>query len=83
MPMPRDVIDRVNSIGRRQKMPTRLTYANRHGREIEDTLPEVALDDDDSSAYLLEIFKDGARSADVSRTIERQKSQTQVKRITF
>merc|ERR1712025_1329936 len=38
MPMPREVINRVNSIALRQKMPTKLTYANRYGHEIEDTV---------------------------------------------
>ena len=49
--MPAEVIARVNTIGARQKMPTKLTYANRYGNEIEDTLNEfnVESSDDDSS----------------------------------
>ena len=52
MPMPSDVITRVNAIGSRQKMPTKLTYANRYGHEIEDTLNELDYDSsDDDSDY--------------------------------
>ena len=36
--MPTKVIACVNTIGARQKMPKKLTYANRYGNEIEDTL---------------------------------------------
>ena len=51
MPMPAEVINRVNAIGLRQKMPTKLTYANRYGQEIEDTIDELQYDssDDESS----------------------------------
>lgn len=45
--MPREVQDRVNNTGRQQGVPAKLTYANRHGDEIEDSLTEV--EDDDSS----------------------------------
>ena len=53
MPMPQDVIARVNAIGLRQKMPTKITYANRYGNEIEDTIDEISHDysSDDDSTY--------------------------------
>ena len=38
LPMPTKVIACVNTIGATQKMPKKLTYANRYGNEIEDTL---------------------------------------------
>ena len=46
-PMPTEVIDRVNNIGAQQNMPTKLTYANRYGAEIENTLDDVEYDTDD------------------------------------
>jgi hypothetical protein len=49
LPMPREAIDRVSAIGRRQGMPSTLTYANRHGREIGDTVEDYAGDDDSDS----------------------------------
>ena len=53
MPMPQDVIARVNAIGLRQKMPSKITYANRYGNEIEDTLEQIShdYDSDDDSTY--------------------------------
>lgn len=39
LPMPQDAIDRVNHLGRHQGMPTRMTFANRQGRELEDASP--------------------------------------------
>ena len=52
MPMPREVIQRVNQLGRAQNMPRSLTFADRHGHEIKDTLSETAENDqdDDNSA---------------------------------
>jgi hypothetical protein len=47
LPMPREAIDRVSTIGRRQRMPATITYANRHGQEIEDDLDDFDIDDDD------------------------------------
>ena len=52
MPAPSEVIARVNAIGTKKIMPTKLTYANRYGHEIEDTIHELeynSSDDDDSS----------------------------------
>ena len=50
--MPAEVIDRINAIGMRQKMTTKLTYANRYGQEIEDTIDELQYDSsDDESSY--------------------------------
>ena len=51
LPMPHDVILPVNAIGRSQYMPNKLTYANRHGREIEDSLDELSTTSDDDSTY--------------------------------
>ena len=53
MPMPHDVVARVNTIGLRQNMPTKITYANRYGNEIEDTLENVdrEYDSDDDPSY--------------------------------
>ena len=52
MPMPSEAIGRVNGIGARQKMPTKLACANRHGHEIEDTIDELEYDSsDDDSDY--------------------------------
>eukprot|EP00957_Ditylum_brightwellii_P012145 917342-Ditylum_brightwellii.AAC.1 len=38
LPMPSDVISRVNKIRRDQGMPSTITYANSKGDEIRDTL---------------------------------------------
>ena len=56
IPMSSEVIARVNVIGVRQKMPTKITYANRYGHEIEGTIDELGHDssDDDSSYSALE-----------------------------
>ena len=62
LPMPREAIDRVTAIGRSQHMPDTVTYSNRHGTEIEDTLDDVMddgtmgsndsyLPSDDDSSY--------------------------------
>ena len=53
MPVPTEVIARVNTIGAQQKMPTKLTYANRYGHEIQDTINHFEYDssDDDDSSY--------------------------------
>ena len=39
--MPQEAIDRVNQIGRSQKMPSILTFANRYGREIGTRLEDL------------------------------------------
>ena len=50
LPMPQEVIQRVNQLGREQKMPRTLTFADRHGRELEDRLVDLEEDDDGSDA---------------------------------
>jgi hypothetical protein len=53
LPMPRAVIDWVSAIGRWQHMPSTITYADRHGNEIGDTINELDDDmSDDDSSYL-------------------------------
>ena len=46
--MPIEVIAHVNAIGERQKMLIKLIYANRYGKEIEDTLDELDVDSSDN-----------------------------------
>jgi hypothetical protein len=48
LPIPKEAIDHVFAIGRRQGMPSTITYANRHGHEIADTIADYDDDDDDS-----------------------------------
>ena len=50
LPMPNEAIARVNSIGRRQNMPSTMTYANRQGAEILDTVDTYPSDDDASDS---------------------------------
>jgi hypothetical protein len=54
LPIPREAIKRVSSIGQRQGMPSLITYAYRHGREIGDMVadyPEDNQEDDDDEKY--------------------------------
>ena len=51
LPMPREVIQRVTEMGRQQGMPATLTFADRHGRELEDRLVEIPDDDATQEAY--------------------------------
>ena len=51
LPMPREVIHRVTEMGRQQGMPTTLTFADRHGHELEDRLVEIPDDDTTQEAY--------------------------------
>ena len=50
LPMPVEAIERISNIGRSQGMPSTLTYANRHGKEIGETVatfnPHDASDSD-------------------------------------
>ena len=64
MPMPQEVVSRVNAIGLRQKMPTKITYANRYGNEIEDTLENIGheYDSDDDSSYASSDSEDSSDS---------------------
>ena len=41
LPMPSEVINRVNQFGRQQSMPTTITFGDRQGREIANTLDEL------------------------------------------
>ena len=49
LPMPKEAITRVNQLGRQQKMPKTLTFANRFGFELPDADDDV--DDDHDSDY--------------------------------
>jgi hypothetical protein len=40
LPIPREAINQVSSIGWHQGMPSMITYANRHGCEIDDTVAD-------------------------------------------
>ena len=51
LPMPREVIQRVTEMGGQQGMPATLTFADRHGRELEDRLVEIPDDDATQEAY--------------------------------
>ena len=51
LPMPREVIRQVSDMGRQQGMPTTLTFADRHGRELEDRLVEIPDNDTTQEAY--------------------------------
>ena len=51
LPMPREVIQRVTEMGRQQGMPATLTFADRHGHELEDRLVEIPDDDATQEAY--------------------------------
>ena len=51
LPMPREVIHRVTEMGRQQGMPATLTFADRHGHELEDRLVEVPDDDTSHEEY--------------------------------
>jgi len=56
LPMPTEAINRVSQIGRQQRMPSTLTFSNRHGLEILDQLGDYIEDDhpdvsDDDSTY--------------------------------
>ena len=54
LPAPKEVIQRINSIGTHQNMPSKITYANHRGDKIEDTLMEFernAGDDTDDESY--------------------------------
>jgi hypothetical protein len=54
LPVPQEAINWVSSIGRRQGMPSLITYVNRHGCEIGNTVadyPEDNQEDDDDETY--------------------------------
>merc|ERR1739836_258092 len=43
--MPQEVIDLVSAIGAQQRMPLTLTFADRHGRILKETLDDLAPED--------------------------------------
>ena len=49
LPMPQEVVHRITRIGRAQGMPSRITYANRCGDEISDSLEDFFDDGDTAS----------------------------------
>ena len=51
LPVPADVLARVNGIAQAQGMPIRVTYSNRRGEEIGDNLDDLADPDDDDLSY--------------------------------
>lgn len=52
LPIPTDVINRINKIGSSQGMPSMITYANRKGEEIVDTIHDYDNQTDiDNSTY--------------------------------
>ena len=52
LPLPLDAQSRVESFGRQQNMPKTLTFGDRHGREIPDSLEEfMEWTDDDDDTY--------------------------------
>jgi hypothetical protein len=65
-PVPREAINCVSAIGWCQHMPSTITYANRHGHEINDTINE--LDEDTSGndlTYLDSQQEDKSMTSDV------------------
>ena len=52
LPVPCEAQNRVNKFGNKQKMPKTLTFADRHGHEIQDNLEEVLeRNDEDNETY--------------------------------
>ena len=52
LPLPRDAQSRVESFGSKQNMPKTLTFGDRHGHEIPDSLEDIEewrIDDDDDT----------------------------------
>jgi hypothetical protein len=73
LPMPRDAITRINHIGQRQRMPSTITYSNRHGQEFTDTVDQTNDDvsitsdsDDDTYSQPSASDSDSVFSADSS-----------------
>ena len=64
MPIPTDAINRVYHIGQQQGMPSTITYSNRRGEEILDTIDDFdGMDEADDSTY---VSSDGAGDNDTS-----------------
>ena len=52
LPLPRDAQSRVESLGRQQNVPKTLTFGDRHGLEIPDSLEEIVeCSDNDDDTY--------------------------------
>ena len=75
LPAPREVIRRVNSMGKHQGMPNTLTFANRVGTEIRDAVRDLydnvsdegsEFDDDDDSYSAVSQDDSSYRSSDYS-----------------
>eukprot|EP00957_Ditylum_brightwellii_P093362 7109231-Ditylum_brightwellii.AAC.1 len=62
LPMPTRVITRINSIRRNQQMPSTITYANRRGDEIVNTIHDYENETDDTdiddSTYAMDLSED-------------------------
>eukprot|EP00957_Ditylum_brightwellii_P098589 7510121-Ditylum_brightwellii.AAC.1 len=62
LPMPARVITRINCIGRNQRIPSTITYANRRGDEIVDTIHDYENETDDTdiddSTYATDLYED-------------------------
>lgn len=52
LPMPSDVMERINQFGKEQGFPKTLTFADRHGNEIMDSLEEAGHWEDDDEDYV-------------------------------
>ena len=64
LPMPREAQSRVENFGRKQNMPKTLTFGDRHGHEITDSLVDVdEWSDDDDGTYE---FQEGHDTDDFS-----------------
>ena len=72
--MPQEVVHRITQIGRAQGMPSRITYANRHGDEISDCLEDFFDDSDTASTeseddtYVTGTNNDGSSISDDETT---------------
>ena len=52
LPMPSDIIHRVNSMGTQQGMPRKLVFGGHHAKEISDGLDDEWDDDMDDKSYV-------------------------------
>ena len=74
LPMPQEVVHRITQIGCAQGMPSRITYANRHGDEISDCLEDFFDDSDTASTeseddtYVTGTNNDGSSVSDDETT---------------
>ena len=71
LPMLCEAQSRVNRLGSKQKMPKTLTFGDRHGCEIQDTLDEVRelSDDDDDTYKFQDVVDDDELSYDMTDTM--------------